>query len=94
MRASPNTEIRVFASAPTRLSIGGASTQVRGDTIRARTPVTFEGYLDAADIHIEAAIVAPIEVTATLRDAPALRLSGTGHRIGLSKGGSWIQVPW
>lgn len=92
--SSPNTEIRVFASAPTRLSVRGASAQIRGDTIRARTPVAFEGYLDMADIHIESATLVPIEVTATLRDAPARRLGGTGHRIVLAKGGGRIQVPW
>lgn len=92
--SSPNTEIRVFATAPTRFSVGGASTRIRGDTIGVRTPFTFKGYLDVADIHIEAATVVPIEVTATLRDAPALRLGGTGHRIVLAKGGGRIQVPW
>ena len=92
--SSPNTDIRVFASAPTRISVRGASAQIRGDTIRARTPVTFEGYLDVADIHIEAATLVPIEVTAILRHAPAVRLGGTGHRIVLAKGGGRIQVPW
>jgi hypothetical protein len=89
--SSPNTNVLLYATAPSAFALRGSEMKVRADTIHATTPVNLTAFLNAGDIHVDAAGSVPIEVQATLSRAPATRLGAKGSRIVLMSGGAGIR---
>lgn len=91
--SSPNTAVRIIAPAPAEVRLLSKRGTMSGDTLVVRTPVRLTASLDAGDLRVESADGVTIEVEAILRDAAAMRLSGSGRTLILKAGGSEIQVP-
>lgn len=89
--SSPNTAVLIYATSPSAFALRGSEMRVRTDTIHATTPVSLTAFLNAGDIHVDAAGTVPIEVEASLTRAPATRLGATGRRIVLESGGAGIR---
>lgn len=91
--SSPNTVVRVIAPASAGMRVQTAPGTMRGDTLLLRTPIRLTATLATDDLRIESAEGAELTVEASLRDAAAWRLGGTGRLLILKAGGREIQVP-
>jgi len=88
--SSPNSAVLIYADAPSRFALSGEALRMRSDTIRATTPARLEAYLNAGEIHVVADGPIPLDVAATLTNAPATHLTATGRHIVLYAGGTGI----
>ena len=88
--SSPNSAILVYADTPSRFALSGEALRMRSDTIRATTPARLEAYLDAGEIHVVAGSLIPLNVAATMTNAPATHSTATGRHIVLYSGGTGI----
>ena len=90
--SSPNSAILIYADAPSRFALSGEPLRMRSDTIRATTPARLEAYLDAGEIHVVANGLIPLNVAATMANAPATHSTATGNHIVLYSGGTGIRT--
>jgi len=91
--SSPNAAVRVIAPPTAGVRVQTAPGTMRGDTLVLRTPVRLTVTLAAADLQVESVDGVELTVEASLRDAAAWRLGGTGRLLILKAGGREIQVP-
>jgi hypothetical protein len=90
--SSPNTEVMIYAMPVARFALRGEPVVVRSDTIRARTPLELETYLDAGEIHVASVQGVSVKVDANILHAPALHADATGRHIILESGGFGIRT--
>ena len=91
--SSPNTAVRLIAPATAGLRVQTAPGTTRGDTLVLRTPIRLTATVAANDLRIESVEGVELRVEASLRDAVAWRLGGTGRLLILKAGGREIEVP-
>ena len=89
--SSPNTAILIYGGTPSRFALSGEVLRVRSDTIRTTTPTRLEAYLNAGEIHLVADASAPLNVAATIANAPATHATATGKHIIIEAGGTGIR---
>ena len=82
----------VFFRGTGSIGVGKESPRPRADTLRLVTPVNFTAELAAGDLHVVSANGHPLNLTATLTAAPALRLAAEGANVILDRGGSGIRT--
>lgn len=83
-------QVLIYSSGVGAFAVGTDSVRLRGDTIRAVTPLNIVADLVAGDLHIVSVGMVNVDVKATMIDAPASRLSGVGQHLVLDRGGSGI----
>lgn len=90
--SSPNTEVLIYASTPSQFALRGQPLQTRTDTIRTITPVQFEAYLDAGEIHVSSTTGVPVTVEAAMAHAPATRAIAKARHVVVDAAGAGIHT--
>lgn len=84
------THVLVYSTGNGAFAPGSDSVRSRRDTLRLATPVNVTADLTDGDLHIVAVEESDLDLTGTLLDAPASKLSAIGRHLVIERGGTGV----
>jgi len=82
--------VLVYSSGNAAFAVGTEAPRVRHDTLRIHTPANLTADLSVGDVHVVAVEASDLNLTVTLHDAPASKLTAIGRHLVVERGGTGV----